>query len=518
MANTTRVRKVNQKAVPTVDREQTDSTEIGSSMDIDWGNEVAAKILQQLPQDVPAGAAESSKRTALNVKKVPLIKPPIPWERTDPPLVLGSANQPFFGGNEHHPMDIVHASVFGATGSGKTQNVVIPFVKASLAYQLHDGTKASVFVLDPKKELIEGIRTTLNRRGEADRLVVIGECAPLQLFPSDCQLSAKDRFERFCDIAPPIEDLNNSSWVAKTKALLLSMLELEMTYFERSGKRLIQTLALEMGVVPSSCFNFWRMFQGVLGYTCRSHAQLKQTYEWLSARCESEGIISQVFQLLNPYMATSDLIEQFSYLVQIASPVFQAMSNPTIEQFVDLDVLGNSIFERTNVETLIVDAKVIVFAPELTEAHIVAAKALKERMFSGIYSRQNLKQPMYFIADEYQTFVSPKDVELLDRSRGYRVVSCLASQSVASLKHALASFPKSSNVVDVILTNTPTRFSFKTTDAETAGWLRTQIPNSSEGPHILDVRRMSTLRSGEAYYMFSDGSWGMDRPPLALAA
>ena len=69
--------------------------------------------------------------------------------------------------------------------------------------------------------------------------------------------------------------------------------------------------------------------------------------------------------------------------------------------------------------------------------------------------------------------------------------------------------------MDIISANTPSKFVMRTTDTRTIDWLRTILPlPDTEGPHVVDVRRPSQLRVGEAYSIFADGGWGLHRARL----
>lgn len=447
-------------------------------------------------------------------KRSALIKAPVPWTREDPPMKLGDG---FFGGNgEIHPMDFVHGAAFGATGSGKTINVVKPFVHSAIQYRLVDGTKSAVLVIDPKKELTEDIRKLLKSLGESDRLLVIGECAPIQIFPEDCDLSASDRYDLYRELLPNEITTDNVSWRQKADAMITDLLELELIYYKRCGKRFMACLAHELKVPQTSGASYWSIVRSVLTYSVQGQKRLHTVAATIEKVCASQGVVSPSTLVFGSFTGGSDTVDQACYVLMSAQFMINALCDPSIDELVNLDVIGVS--GRTDLLGLIELAKVIVFQPESTTAHNFAARALKQRFFEAIYKRSDMRQPVFFVADEYQTFVSAKDTSLLDRSRGYRTVSLLSSQSLASLRHALGSNIASTNIVEILVTNLPSRYSFRSNCIETAAWLKTQIPDNTQGPHILDVRRLATLKPGEAYYMLADGSWGFDRPSMPLAA
>jgi type IV secretory pathway VirB4 component len=110
------------------------------------------------------------------------IRLPCPWNAEDPPLQLGR-NGSFFGIDFAHPEDIRNLLVLGETGAGKTMSAVVPYLKAALSYRLLNEKQATVFVVDPKRELRGACETFLGDAKNLDRLIVLGENAsPVRFF------------------------------------------------------------------------------------------------------------------------------------------------------------------------------------------------------------------------------------------------------------------------------------------------------------------------------------------------
>ena len=450
-------------------------------------------------------------------RRASLIKAPIPWSRSDPAMVLGKSGSFFNLSDSLHPMDLVHVAGFGGTGSGKTVSLALPFVKAAIGYQLNNKKKAAVFVLDPKKELLQHIRSTLDARGEAERLVIIGECPPIQLFTRSCELSATDRFRLLREFFPAIEESGNGGyWKQQSDAMVTDLIELEMLYFEQKGARFLRALGYALVLPNVSNLGYWALVKAVLAYSCKSHLALKKTNATIQELFSSLPVTSPALEIMAPFLGTTDLIEQWSYTVMSAQSMLGAFSDRSIESFVDLDVIGEAFKRRTQVESLIDESKVVVFSPERTAAHAAAGKAVKQRFYESVYSREDMEKPIFFVLDEFQTFVSPSDTDLIDCCRAYRCMLIVCSQSISSLKHALGNTNAAQNITQVLMTNLPTTFSFRTNDALTSAWLRTQLPIAPDGgPHLLDVRRLSSLEPGEAFYTFADGiTWGRDRASM----
>jgi hypothetical protein len=219
------------------------------------------------------------------------------------------------------------------------------------------------------------------------------------------------------------------------------------------------------------------------------------------------------------YTGDDELLRQWCYAVQSAEPLVNALANPDIEKFVDLDPIQNNQSSHTNIADLIENGMVILFSPESTEGHRIAAMALKQKFFESVFSRKNLLRPIGVVIDEAQQFItSDKETgeqSFLDRCRAYRCIVALATQSISSLKYALGSNAAAQTAIDIVTANTPSKFILRTTDVDTVNWLRSQLPQSTDGnPHIIDVRRPISLRPGEAYFMLADGSWGRRRASI----
>jgi hypothetical protein len=92
----------------------------------------------------------------------------------------------------------------------------------------------------------------------------------------------------------------------------------------------------------------------------------------------------------------------------------------------------------------------------------------------------------------------------------------VASQSVAALRHTLSTSntglgeSASGHALQSLLSNLSTQMYFRSADLDTTNRLHLMIPEPSVPgkPHIIRVRPLSSLRVGECYYQFSDGTIG----------
>jgi hypothetical protein len=311
-------------------------------------------------------------------------------------------------------------------------------------------------------------------------------------------------------------DPKQSYWRLQAKSVLCDFLTLEMEYYSATGERLLHSIAKACDIPGVLGCSYWHGLRSVLAHSCSSSRKLTQLNYHLQLFISGSGIVSPSLSVMSNFLATSDLTEQWSYTCMSMQPILTLLANPEVGAFVDMDIIANVDEPRTEIADLIEQSKVILFCPEPSLGHAFAGKAIKQRFYEAVFSREDLEKPIFVALDEYQHFVTENDTRLLDRCRAYRCVVLLASQSVASLKHALGSNNKAQNVTDIICTNTPTRFSMRCSDAETAAWLRTQIPVSPDGgPHILDVRRLANLKPGESYFVYANGDWGLKQARLS---
>jgi hypothetical protein len=380
-----------------------------------------------------------------------------------------------------------------------------------------------MLVIDPKRELEAKVRQVLTQRGELDRLVVIGECSPIRFFEADCPLSATDRLakcEAFGPAVTPTGDI--SFWHHLGRALLRDLLQLQTDFFTKTqGGRLFELMADQLGAAQYPEAGSWRQIREILSWARRGGmTKLKEASEALERLAHLAGVTSTAVSTLKNFTKDDDLFRQFTYACQSSDPLVNALSNPDISSFVDLDPLPDLTRVHTDIRSLVDAGKVILFCPEARDGHRLAGKALKAKFFEAVFSRENLARPVAYVCDEAQRFIT-QDAEsgeqnFLDRCRAYRAICILASQSLASIEHELGSDNAACTALDIISSNTPTKFVMRTTDIRTIDWLRTILPSpETDGPHVVDVRRPSQLRVGEAYSIFADGGWGLHRARLA---
>lgn len=446
---------------------------------------------------------------------------PIPYKRSDPELVLGT-EKAFFGLNSIHPADLINVIVTGGTGSGKSVSAVIPIMKALLRYKLIEVAQPGSFVVDPKKELLKEIRQDLSERGELQRLIIIGQSRPVQFFDHDCQLSLSDRLEKIFALVDPTDPNAHGAhqyWHEFGKITFFGLLQVVESYRNATkGGRLTEAWGIELGI-PNISRNTWVGLETILRrIQAGGSAELRQCLDTLDHLCKDVGIHG-ASQSLRRFALESDQFTQLMYALQSAAPVIRPLIDPELAGYVDLDIFPDERIDTLNLREQVDLGNIIVFQPNNTLSNTLAAKAIKSKFFEAVFSRSNMEQPMVYVADEFQRFVTNDDESgeqaLLDRARAYRLTCVLATQSRQSLLHALGNNALAVSAVDIIFANCPTKIMLRSTDTETTTWLRGIIPPPEiSGPHILDVRPLVGLSPGEGYFLRADGAWGVGRVKL----
>jgi hypothetical protein len=169
------------------------------------------------------------------------------------------------------------------------------------------------------------------------------------------------------------------------------------------------------------------------------------------------------------------------------------------------------------------DNQIFIYQPNYfsTKFADMLGKAFKTMLYKLLLEKNKyfklVEKPIFYICDEFQRFITGDDKSgeqsFLDRCRAYRVTCILATQSLASLKHALLKY-NDTNTADaslgIILNNTGNKLFFRNTDVETSNSLSMMIPTASkyDKSHIIQTRPISTLSPGECYYLLSNGVWG----------
>ena len=148
----------------------------------------------------------------------------------------------------------------------------------------------------------------------------------------------------------------------------------------------------------------------------------------------------------------------------------------------------------------------------------IVAKAVKAAFFEAVLGNdaraRGIEKPLVgYVSDEFHRFVTAGDGHgeqgFLDTCRSFGAFCALASQSIASIEHALAGTggnpDQNTAAVSILLNNIGTKLFFRTTDIGTIARIRSLSPARPDWPAVVDVRPPSTLAPGECYAALPDG-------------
>lgn len=453
--------------------------------------------------------------TTENLINQRFIKKPVAWGQADPPFKFKQGTD-FFGLGMLHPKDLINTLAVGATGSGKTESAIKPLLFSMLNYRTNGSLPPAMLVLDPKAEFRELISETLRASGQEDRLYVVGEGMPIRLFEPELELSVQDRVKtvlEFCD-CENVSIGRNDIWLMQGKSLIHQFAFLYDAYAKARNANLLKELAADLRIEqPPTGDSFWHWLKATLAFSSSKQENLRLLMDEMQRCCSLIGQVPP--PMMRSFTATPDLIEQWCYTTMSAISMLDQLTDNGSE-VVDLDITPINPQPRVDISELVNRGAVILFTPGPTNGHHAAAKALKVRYYESVFARNDMRQPVFIVLDEAHLFVTEKEANLLDRCRAYRCCVILATQSLSSLRHAMGSGPSAERAVEILVANSPSRFTFRTTDDFTIRWLKTQLPPSPflDGPHVLEVRPLTGLQPGEAYWTLADNRWGRGRTKI----
>lgn len=167
------------------------------------------------------------------------------------------------------------------------------------------------------------------------------------------------------------------------------------------------------------------------------------------------------------------------------------------------------------------DPRFVLYQPERDGSDALVAACLKARFFESVFldrDRQSGSPALpcaLYIADEFQKFATADpthgEANFLDAARSFGCISVLATQSIASIEHALeqggGSHIERRSSLEIVLTNTGTKLAFRTTDERTSSRVQELAPYRPGHPPIVRVRPLSGLSVGACYAFLPDGSF-----------
>ena len=168
------------------------------------------------------------------------------------------------------------------------------------------------------------------------------------------------------------------------------------------------------------------------------------------------------------------------------------------------------------VDTISKGRVIYVYQPALGDGNALIAKALKSAYFEAVLAsparrERGAKMPMAcYIADEFHRFITSDSAHgeqnFLDTCRSFGTACVLATQSEASIRHALALAmePSPDTAIQILMTNTATKLAFRSTEEGVRRLVNGICPGY--GPNrVTVIRPPATLQPGECYASLPDG-------------
>lgn len=446
------------------------------------------------------------------------IRNPMPWTYADPPIQVGE-NGSFFGTDAIHPIKLGHVAVLGETGAGKTSKVMVPLLKGALRYRLTDGKQAAVLVVDPKRELLSVVENTLAEIGQENRLHKIGDskCGPVRIFEPGSRESVHDRWHKIEAFMPATQfNGDHAYWHENGMTAVRKLTGLQQKAADSDPNvRLLNEWAAECGIPLNSTSSLVAL-EAILPKLMTYGAEnFRQPLRTLKKICARHGISEQEASFLDMYGQSSTGFDQFLYIVTCSRPMLSTLADPSLNRLVDLDPVPDPNARRVSLLPLMESGKVVVIQPSLKAIGQIAGRAIKSRAQACVYARMDQLRPVLFFADEFHRYLTNDresgDQCFLDRARGFRASMIYATQSIYSMEEALGSDKAAESATKIVLANTGTRFFLRTTDPGTAELLKRLVADPPGSPyqlrHIVDTRRPASLRTGQAYVLWADGTW-----------
>ena len=449
-----------------------------------------------------------------------------------------------------------HTLVLGESGSGKTVSGVLPILSAIL----REGSNvACTLVIDPKYDLYP----VAKRMAGADctiRLLRAGKDS-INIMSGSRSVAAELSGGRWREAARKI--LARASTFADSPARLFagkSAMSPRSAYWEHEGARLAQcavafTLLIlkdgrvgdlladsekltdEMRTRLADFCEFAGVRDGGLNVLAVAHRALADFFlSTLSGRYElpARDVIEALHksgktagdetELIRRDLCYWDRIHgaqnQYAGCLGEARHCLSAFADPAPARslFFGVEKVSAPVDFASDlqVDTVSNGRTVYVYQPQVGEGDALIAKALKGAFFESVLASparrdRGATMPMVcYIADEFHRFITSDsghgEQNFLDRCRSFGGACVLATQSDASVRHALslAGEPSPDTAVRLLTTNTATKIAFRSTEEGVRNLLDGICPGI--GSHrVTAVRPPSSLRTGECYAALPDG-------------
>lgn len=471
-----------------------------------------------------------------------------------------------------------HVLAIGQTGVGKTVSVIKPLLRAAYHYPdpaeyLHyaeqaqeqgltpdplDELRPGALVIDPKAELSELVAALYHAQPGLRDVIQFGDGDQTQVIWYFENVETREM--RSIEVADEIltqsiyldreKRAKDPYWGRRAESLIRLTLEIDHDIFMKGGVERLKSFwnevsngvgaivaATESTSSEDGAYLKQSLKEQPLQYCRASYLRPIATLFNLSATFHKnnsggdavlDGYLNACRKFDVPFgkqyeiMALRLLAETtYGCIISVINNVLDELASEEMAQYLSINPFEPPA-SFLSVAQVIDNGHFLVFTPssQFGLADTVG-RVLKTKFFAYALERRQQIRPFFYIADEAQRYISGDRISgeqsFLDRCRAYRCVSVLATQSIASLRFALAATdngPESATLgaasLSSVLQNIGNTLYFRTIDNETSQNLMHLFPNPPilGRPHIVAVRPLSSLAVGESYYLFADGRMG----------
>lgn len=436
-----------------------------------------------------------------------------------------------------------HILVLGETGSGKTYSVIFPVLEA---LKMNLG-KFSALIIDPKiNELKNKFMENLSRNKKRfilDLNELTEKNWKIDIFEGIRDKYLEFKLEYLYKISPRFStqsiNTNDSYWSNAVKSFISNLITIDYQ-LRKKGESIFIFFDKRIKDIRSYAKTYSKIPHWKLNTSLSYFKKLKYLVNWILKvhLSEERDIINYMQDVLIKHNLPEiefwgkSATDTFSSIVSVAIPFFDDWSSDIVDK-----ILWSHPFtpykKNISISDAIKDKKTILYSipsEELSEDYFRLGKIIKNKFFVFCFKtyryRKSNNIPVFYIADEFHRFITGDEdtgeQNFLDRCRGIGVSCILATQSITSLYRGVIDNSYIGNTdslnysVDIILNNCCNKFFFRTTDIETNFKLKEMIPQNPypefrDLGHVIDVRPISSLETGECYYLISNGDWGITK-------
>ena len=465
----------------------------------------------------------------------------------DPGLSVPQWDRIYPGGQVPRSALTRHTLILGETGSGKTVSGVLPVLSAIV----RAGTDVScALVIDPKHELLPlvermagpGVQVRLLRPGVDSLDLMSGSRSVAEDVSAARWLSASRKIlARSSGFAPSpacvlagkaASSPTNHFWEQQGADYAQAALALTLLISQKEVWPKILSAATPMQRDQLDAFGELAGLSGSrksappVNVLARAKGALdilvadELTTTFLLDIAGLDGESSEVVDIRREFEfrdATRRVEQQYMGVLAETRLCFEPFAGPAASRSLLFGVEGAT---PTVDFSAAVDAEsgstIFVLQPEDNNADTLFARAVKASFFESVLASEARRERgaemplVLYVADEFHRFITSGsghgEQDFLDRARSFGAGCVLATQSDASIRHALtvAREPSPDSAIRLLLTNTATKLAFRSTEAGTRVLIDGFCPGS--GPNrVTALRPPSTLRPGECYASLPDG-------------